>query len=117
MVEADASDVLAWRALVQVLAQQERVEEVLPKHHVHARSGEAPHGPLRAPRPGARDARPAEAALRTFVSRSESPAAVIPLVELHSARGDAEAARAVLDEALERHPDEPRCACCAPRLC
>jgi superkiller protein 3 len=109
MVESDASDVLAWRALVQVLAQQERAEEVLAKLTAALAAEEPPtdlyallahvHAML-----GHEDK--AEAALRTFVSRSESPAAVLPLVEFHSTRGDAEAARAVLDEALERHPDE-----------
>jgi predicted Zn-dependent protease len=109
MVESDASDVLAWRALAQVLAQQERAEELLPKLAAALEAEEPPtdlyalvaqlHAAL-----GHEDE--AEAALRTFVDRSESPAAFLPLVELHSARGDAEAARAVLDEALERYPDE-----------
>jgi tetratricopeptide (TPR) repeat protein len=109
MVESDLADVLAWRALVQVLAQQERVEEVLPKLTA-ALAAEEPVTDLYAlvaqvqAMLGREDE--AEAALRTFMTRSESPAAVLPLVELHSARGDAEAARAVLDEALERYPEE-----------
>jgi tetratricopeptide (TPR) repeat protein len=109
MVESNAGDVLAWRALAQVLAQQERAEELLPKLAAALEAEEPPtdlyalvaqlHAAL-----GHEDE--AEAALRTFVDRSESPAAFLPLVELHSARGDAEAARAVLDEAPERYPDE-----------
>lgn len=110
MVQADPSDLLAWRALVGVLAREERTEEVVPMladalerdaapldlyvllAQVHAASGHDDE---------------AEVALRTFATRSDSPTAVLPLVELHSKQGDAEAARAVLDEALERHPDEP----------
>jgi tetratricopeptide (TPR) repeat protein len=109
MVESHTSDLLAWRALIQVFIQQERAEEALTKLEAALAAGEPPtdlyalvaqvHAML-----GHEDE--AEAALRTFATRSESPAAVLPLVELHSARGDAEAARAVLDEALERYPDE-----------
>ena len=49
----------------------------------------------------------AEAALRTFVTRSESAAAYLPLVNFHSAREDAEATMRVLDEAVARYPQEP----------
>ena len=47
------------------------------------------------------------AALRSFVERSESAAAYLPLVNFHSARDDAEATTAVLEEAISRFPDEP----------
>jgi tetratricopeptide (TPR) repeat protein len=109
MVESDPSDVLAWRALVQVLAEGERVEEALTKLEAALAAEEPPtdlyalaaqvHRML-----GHEDE--AEAALRTFAARSESPAAVVPLVEFHSARGDADAAKTALDEALARFPEE-----------
>jgi tetratricopeptide (TPR) repeat protein len=110
MVGADAADVLAWHALIQILTWQERTEEGLALLE----------GALRADEPSV-DLYPlaaqahaslgnqaeAEAALRTFVARSESAAAYLPLVSFHSARDDAEATTRVLDDAIDRYPDEP----------
>ena len=99
MVEADPSDLLAWRALVQVLAQQERSEEALSLLEGALGAEEPPVDlfPVAARVHAAlgHDAE-AEAALRGYVERSESAAAYLPLVDLYSARNDAEATLAAL---------------------
>ncbi len=110
MLQADAADLLAWQALVQVLAQQGRAEEALARLEAVLEAQEPPvdlfplaaqvHASL-----GHDDQ--AEAALRSFVDRSESAAAYLPLVNLYSARDDAGATVAVLEEAIGRFPDEP----------
>ena len=110
MVRASPEDLQAWRALVQVLAQQERAAEALariepalaaeePPLGLHALAADV-HAML-----GHDDE--AAAALRDFVARSESAAAYLPLVNFHSARDDAEATAAVLKEAIGRFADEP----------
>ncbi len=108
LLASDPSDLLAWRALVQVLAQQERAEEALSRLEA-ALAAEEPLADLYALAAQmyamlGHDEE-AEAALRTFMARSESAAAVLPLLQFHSARRDAEAARQVLDEAIARTPD------------
>ena len=109
MVESDPRDVLAWRALIQVLAQQERSDEALARLGSALEAGEAP-GELYVLAAQldvllGRE-QEAEARLRTFASLSGSPAAIIPLAEFHSERGNAEEVRRVLDEALGRFPEE-----------
>jgi tetratricopeptide (TPR) repeat protein len=113
MVQTSPEDILAWRALLQVLAQQERREEALSLLEGALQSDESEESPL--------DLYPlaaqvhaalgqedeAEAALRAFVARSESPAAYLPLVNHHSAQDDAQTTAAVLEEAIARFPDEP----------
>ncbi len=110
MVQADPADLLAWQALVQVLVQQQRSEEALARLSDALEAREAPvdllplaaqlHASL-----GHDD--PAVAALRSFVARSESAAAYLPLVNFHSVRDDAAATVAALEEAIGRFPDEP----------
>jgi tetratricopeptide (TPR) repeat protein len=110
MVEADPADLLAWQALVQVLAQQERAEEALSLLEAALAAEEPPvqlfavaaqvHAAL------GHDAE-AEAALRGYVERLDSAAAYLPLVDFYSARDDAEATLAVLEEAVARFPEEP----------
>ncbi len=109
LLAADAADGMAWQALVQVLAKAERDEEALarveaaltepePLAELHVLAAQM-HAAL-----GHDEA--AETALHTYVERADSAAAYQPLVAYHSARGDAEATLAVLDEALTRFPDE-----------
>ncbi len=110
MVRADANDVLAWRALVQVLAQEKRAEEAIELLEESLARDEAPAelGALVAElHLAAGDETAAEVALRSFVERSESPAAVVPLVEFLSERGRTEDLLSSLDETLARFPDEP----------
>lgn len=111
MVRADANDALAWRALVQVLAQQKRaaeaialLEEVLARDEAPAELG-ALVAELHA---AAGDDAAAEVALRAFVERSDSPAAVVPLVEFLSERDRTDDLLTALDGALARFPDEAR---------
>lgn len=110
MVASDPADLLAWRALVQALAQQKRAQEALP---LLSAALSSPKAPLELYLVEAQvqtalgDDSLAEAALRSFAARSDSPAAVLPLVELYSKRNDPEAARGALDQSLARHPEEP----------
>ena len=110
MVETDATDLLAWHALIQILTRQERGEEALALLEGALQAEEPPIVlyPLAAQvHASLGDEAEAQAALRTFVARSESAAAYLPLVNLHSARDDAEATTRALDEAIDRYPDEP----------
>jgi tetratricopeptide (TPR) repeat protein len=111
MVRADANDVLAWRALVQVLAQQKRSAEAIALLEEALTRDEAPAelGTLVAQLHSAAGDEPAaETALRGFVERSDSPAAVVPLVEFLSERDRTEDLLTALDGALARFPDEAR---------
>ncbi|MBW2420404.1 MAG: tetratricopeptide repeat protein [Deltaproteobacteria bacterium] len=111
MIESHPGDELAWRALLQVLAQQGRLDEALARLESALSANEnlmslrllvAQVQVMR----GEEEA--AEAALRAYMTGSDSAAGVLPLVDFHSTRGDAAGARRVLDEALERYPDEAR---------
>ncbi len=105
----DPGDLMAWQALVLVLVKDERADAALARVEAALAAAEPPpelfvlaaqmHAALG-------DDEAAEAALRTYVERSESAAAYLPLVDFHSTHGDAEATLAVLDEALARFPDE-----------
>jgi tetratricopeptide (TPR) repeat protein len=110
MLDADPTDLMAWQALVQVLAKNERAEEALARVEA-ALTADEPPAPLHALAAQMHAAlgnnEAAEAALRTYAEGSDAAVAYQPLVSFHSARGDAEATLTVLDEALARFPDEP----------
>jgi tetratricopeptide (TPR) repeat protein len=109
MLDADSADLMAWQALIRVLAQDERAEEALARVEA-ALAADAPAAQLHALAAQMHAAlghdEAAEAALRTYAEGSDAAAAYQPLVSFHSARGDAEATLTVLDEALARFPDE-----------
>ena len=110
MVETDPADLLAWHALIQILTRQQRSEEGLALLEDALQADEPPLDlyPLAAQiHASLGNQTEAEAVLRTFVTRSESAAAYLPLVNFHSARDDAQATTRVLDEAIDRYPDEP----------
>jgi tetratricopeptide (TPR) repeat protein len=105
----DPADGMAWQALVQVLAKAERAEEALARVEAALAADEPPaelHALAAQLHAALGDDESAEAALRTYVERSDSAAAYQSLVTYHSARGDVEATLGVLDAALERYPDE-----------
>jgi tetratricopeptide (TPR) repeat protein len=109
MVETDPADVLAWHALIQILTRQERSAEglALLEGALQADEPSVDLYPLAAQvHASLGNEAEAEAALRTFVARSESAAAYLPLVNFHSARDNAEATTRVLDEAIDRYPGE-----------
>jgi tetratricopeptide (TPR) repeat protein len=110
-VRSDAQDVLAWRTLVNVLAQQQRRAEAIALLE-EALAGDGPPAELRALlaelHVAAGDEAAAEAALRALVETSDSPAAIVPLAEFLSERDRTEDLLAALDAALARFPDEPR---------
>jgi tetratricopeptide (TPR) repeat protein len=110
MTADDPTDRLAWQALLQVLAQEDRSEEGLallddalltdaPPIDLYPLAAQL-HAHLGNP-----DA--AEAALRNHVTHAGSAAAYLPLVNFHSSRDDAAATAGVLEEAISRFPDEP----------
>ena len=122
LLEADATDLMAWRVLIQVLGKAKRAEEALLRVEAAlavdpSLAAESPADPPAAP-PGELHALAAklhaalghddeaEAALRTYAEGSDSAATYQPLVNLHSTRGNVEATLEVLDEALARFPDE-----------
>ena len=110
MIATEPADGLAWQALLQVLAQQERTEEGLALLEDALQTDAPPVDlyPLAAQLHAALgDPAAAEAALRGHVTHAESAAAYLPLVNFHSDRDDAEATAAVLEEAIARFPDEP----------
>jgi tetratricopeptide (TPR) repeat protein len=103
-------DLMVWQALVQVLARAQRAEEALARVKDALAGEEAPaelHALAAQMHAALGDEAAAEAALRRYVERSDSAAAYQPLVTFYSARGDANATIAVLDEALGRYSDEP----------
>jgi len=109
LLEADAADLMAWQALVQVLAKARGAEAALARVESALAADGSPaelhvlaaqmHAAL-----GHDDA--AESALRTYAEGSDSAATYQPLVSFHATRSEAEATLAVLDEALVRFPDE-----------
>jgi len=109
LLEVDPADLMAWQALVRVLAKAERAEEALARVEA-ALAADAPPAELHALaaqlHAALGDDAAAEAALRTYAGGSDAAAAYQPLVSFHSARGDVEATLAVLEEALARFPDE-----------
>jgi tetratricopeptide (TPR) repeat protein len=111
MVRERPDDLLAWGVLVQVLVQQQRAKDALARLEAGRSADDAPEAlyPLIALAHAALgDDAEAETALRTYASASSSAAAVLPLVDLLSDRGDAEAVTAVLDGALVRFPEDAR---------
>jgi tetratricopeptide (TPR) repeat protein len=109
MLDADPADLMAWQALVQVLAKDERAEEALARVEAALAADEPPaqlHALAAQMHAALGHDEAAEAALRTYAEGSDAAAAYQPLVSFHSARGDAEATLTVLDEALARFPDE-----------
>lgn len=111
LLHATPTDLLAWRALVNLLVREERAEEALAllegalatadpivellpvSAHVHAALGQ--------------DDR-AEAALRRFADGAGSAAAYLPLLSFYTSRDELAAGSALLVEALARFPDTPQ---------
>ena len=114
MVQASPEDLLAWRALVQILVQQERAEEALARLEDALDADDPPVGlyPLAAQVRAAlrpRGSRPWRCCTPSS-PRSESAAAYLPLVNFHSARNDAEATTAVLEGGHRALPRRARAA-------
>jgi tetratricopeptide (TPR) repeat protein len=109
LVSADPAGLMAWQALIQVLAKAQRSEEALARVEA-ALAADEPSAELHALAARMHAAlgneAAAEAALRTYVKLSDSAGAYQPLVSFHSTRGRVEETLAVLDEALTRFPDE-----------
>ena len=98
-----------WQALVRVLGKDERADEALARVEAALAADEAPpelHALAAQLHAALGNDEAAEAALRTYVERSDSAAAYLPLVNFHSTHADAEATIATLDAALARFPDE-----------
>jgi len=109
LLDADPADLMAWQALVQVLAKAKRAEEALARVEVALQADEPPaqlHALAAQMHAALGHDEAAEAALRTYVEGSDSAAAYQPLVSFHATHGDAEATLAVLDEVLASFPDE-----------
>ncbi|MBW2242896.1 MAG: tetratricopeptide repeat protein [Deltaproteobacteria bacterium] len=109
MVEADPTDSSSWQLLTQALAADGQAAEAVALIETNL-AGEAPLaelygllGPLYA---ATGQAEKAEQALRSYAARSESPAAVEPLVRYLSIQGDAEGVEQAIREAIERFPDQ-----------
>jgi tetratricopeptide (TPR) repeat protein len=110
VIAAEPADVLAWQALLQILAQQQRGEEGLALLEGVLGTDAPPSNlyPLAAQLHIALgDPVSAERALRNHVAQADSAAAYLPLVNFHSNRDDAVATAALLGEATARFPDEP----------
>jgi len=110
MVADEPADGLAWHALLQVLAREERGEEGLALLEAALQTDAPPvdlYPVVAQLHAGLGDPAAAEAALRSHVSHAQSAAAYLPLVKFHSDREDAVATVAVLEEAIARFPEEP----------
>jgi len=106
----EPADVLAWQALLQILAQEQRGEEGLALLEGVLGTDAPPINlyPLAAQLHIALgDPVSAERALRSHVAQANSAAAYLPLVNFHSSRDDAAATAALLEEAIGRFPNEP----------
>jgi tetratricopeptide (TPR) repeat protein len=111
MLRVDPTDVLAWRTLTGLLTKQKRGAEALAALEKAIAGGEAPpelSALVAQLHVEAGDDAAAEAVLRTFIEDSDSPAAVVPLVEFLSERGRNDDLLAAVDASLERFPDEPK---------
>jgi tetratricopeptide (TPR) repeat protein len=110
IIATEPGDVLAWQALLQIHAQQQRGEEGLALLEGVLGTDAPPINlyPLAAQLHIALgDPAAAEWALRSHVAQADSAAAYLPLVNFHSNRDDAAATAAVLEEAIARFPNEP----------
>ena len=110
MLSSNASDVLAWRALVHVLIQQERTAEALEDiaEALHKQDSRPELYLLAAQIHSSLDDDDAAIeALRSFSERVNSPAGYLPLVHFYSNQHDARSTRGVLEEAISRYPAEP----------
>ncbi len=110
IIATEPADVLAWQALLQILAQEQRVEEGLALLEGVLGTDAPPVNlyPLAARLHIALgDPAAAERALRSHVAQVGSAAAYLPLVDFHSNRDDVAATAAVLEEAIAHFPDEP----------
>lgn len=109
MLIADPADVMAWQALVNVLAKAEGAEIALVRVESALAGDDSPielHVLAAQMHAALGDDAAAEAAFRIYIQGAPSAAAYQPLVSWYSTRGDADAALGVLDEALTRFPDE-----------
>jgi tetratricopeptide (TPR) repeat protein len=110
MVKEDASDLLAWRTLVQILSRRGRAEEALALLEQALDTEEPPVDLLaifaRVHESLGHEAE-AEAALRSLVDRDDSASAYLTLVQFYSARDDADSAARILEEAIGRFPRTP----------
>ncbi|MCP5056000.1 MAG: tetratricopeptide repeat protein [bacterium] len=109
LVAGDPSDLQAWQILVQGLAATGKQEEAIQLLEEQL-EGEAPpldYYMLLAPLYSASGRKEeAEQALRALNDGSDSPAAVIPLVNYLAAQGDSPGVEEALRGAIVRFPDE-----------
>jgi tetratricopeptide (TPR) repeat protein len=109
MVAADPTDGASWQLLAQGLAANDQAEEAVALMKANL-EGDAPSEDLYsllAPLYAATGRREeAEQALRAYAARSDSPAAVQPLIRHLADQGEAAAVEEAIREAIARFPDE-----------
>lgn len=110
LVAADPLWVQAWRPLLRALVQQERGDEAATL--LEAAIAENPEQPVlysllgdHYQKIGRRE--DAEATLRKYIEVSDSPSAYVALGSIYAQTDDVEGYLAVIQEGLEKFPDEP----------
>jgi tetratricopeptide (TPR) repeat protein len=110
MVETDPQDGESWQLLAQGLAANERADEALALIEANLASDAALdqlYALLAQLYAAAGRRQEAEEALRTFVERSDSPAAAQSLIQYLANRGEIAAVQETVLDAISRFPNEP----------
>jgi tetratricopeptide (TPR) repeat protein len=111
MVATDPHDGHSWQLLATGLAASDRADEAVALIETNLESDAALdelYGLLATLHAAAGREQEAEEALRTFVTRSDSPAAVEPLVQYLANRGEFDEVEETIRDAIARFPDESR---------
>jgi tetratricopeptide (TPR) repeat protein len=109
MVAADPKDGASWQLLAQGLAANGQAEQAVTLIEANL-EGDTPsqelYGLLASLYAATGRREEAEQALRAYATRSESPAAVRPLIRYLADRGETAAVEQTIREAIARFPDE-----------
>jgi tetratricopeptide (TPR) repeat protein len=111
MVATDPQDGQSWQLLAKGLAASDRADEAVALIEANLESDAALdelYGLLATLHAAAGRRQEAEEALRAFVARSTSPAAVEPLIQYLANRGETDEVEQTIRDAIARFPDEPQ---------
>jgi len=111
MVATDPQDGHSWQLLTKGLAASDRADEAVALIETNLASDAALdelYGLLATLHAAAGRKQEAEEALRSFVARSDSPAAVEPLIQYLANRGEFDEVEETIRDAIARFPDEAR---------